>query len=180
MNQKQIGIIVIILGLLVAGFVFAVKARDDAEINAVIGETGSCYLADGTCLHEERGWTLYIAGWVISAALIVLGVYLVWFDKTQKILFEQQRKVASALKHAKSTESSKEKFEAFLAGFDADSQAVLKAVKEQDGIKQSTLRYRTGMSKTGLSLLLKELEAKGFVSRKKEGKTNQVFLRKRF
>jgi uncharacterized membrane protein len=180
MNQKQIGVIVLVIGILLAVFVFVLKAKEDAEIHGVIEDTGSCYLEDGTCLHEEQDWTMYVIGWILSAALIILGVYLIFFDKTQQKLAEHQRKVSSALRQAKKEDTGKEKFKAFLAGFDGDTRNVIKAVKEQDGIKQSTLRYRTGMSKTGLSLMLKELEKKGFVSRKKSGKTNQVFLRKRF
>ncbi|MBW2965399.1 MarR family transcriptional regulator, partial [Candidatus Woesearchaeota archaeon] len=166
MNQRQIGAIVLIIGVVLAVFVLLIKLRDDSQIHSTIEQTGSCYLADGTCLHEDRDWTLYIVGWVLSAALIILGGYLILFDKTQKVLAEHQLKVSSALRQAKKDESSKEKFEAFLAGFNPDEQAVLKAIKEQDGIKQSTLRYRTGMSKTALSLMLKGLESRGFVSRK--------------
>lgn len=180
MNQKQIGTIVLIIGIVLAVFVLLVKLREDSQIHATVEQTGSCYLADGTCLHEDRDWILYIVGWVLSAALIILGVYLLLFDKTQKVLAEHQQKVSSALRDAKRDEGAKEKFEAFLAGFGPEEQAVLKAIKEQDGIKQSTLRYRTGISKTSLSLMLKDLEARGFISRKQEGKTNQVFLRKKF
>ncbi|MBU0461290.1 MAG: hypothetical protein KJ574_01755 [Nanoarchaeota archaeon] len=180
MNQRQIGTIVIILGIILAALVFMIKARDDKMIAQLIEERGSCYLEDETCLHEDRDYTPYIIGWVLSAALVILGAYLIFFDKTQKMLAEQQVKVSSALKEAKEQEKSKDEFQAFLSGFNADEQAVLKAIKEQDGILQSTLRYRTGMSKSTLSLLLQSLEQRQIISRKQSGKTNQVFLRKKF
>lgn len=177
MNQKQIGIVILIIGLLVAVFVYMAKAREDAAIEAFIAETGSCYLADGTCLHAEQGYSIYIFAGVLAGALVVLGIYLVFFEKTQELIMKQQLEVSSALKEAKKQEREKDEFNAFLAGFSDDEQKVLKAIKEQDGIKQSTLRYRTGMSKTTLSLMLKSFEIKEIISRKPAGKTKQVFLR---
>ena len=38
----------------------------------------------------------------------------------------------------------------------------------------------TGMAETALSLMLKDLEEKDIISRKESGKTNQVFLRKKY
>ena len=180
MNQKQIGIIVLIIGILLAGLVFMIKHNEDALINQIIMEKNSCYLDDGTCLHDDRDFTFYIIGWVISAALVTLGIYLLVFDHTQKVLAEHQVKVSSALRDASKKEAKQSKFQAFLEGFKEDEQKVIKAIDEQDGIQQSTLRYRTGMSKTSLSLLLKSLEAREIIARKPDGKTHKVFLKKKF
>ncbi len=175
MNQKQIGVIIIIIGILLTLFIYTIKSREDSSINHIIKQQGSCFLEDGTCLHEDRNFTLYIFGWILSAVLIVFGAYLL-FDKTQQHLAKHQLEVSSALKKAKQSNE----FTAFLAGFNEEERLILKAIKEQDGIKQSTLRFRTGISKSSLSLLLKELENKKIISRKPSGKTNKVFLRKKF
>ncbi|MAG08458.1 hypothetical protein CMO89_03220 [Candidatus Woesearchaeota archaeon] len=181
MNQKQIGTILIIAGILLASLIFWIKIKDDIAIRQIIMQQGgSCYLDDGTCLHEDRDYIVYIIGWVLSAALTILGVYLIFFDKTQEILAEHQEKVSSALEEAKKQEKDKDEFHAFLSSFNEDEQNILKSTKEQDGIKQSTLRYRTGISKSTLSLTLKSLEERDIISRKPSGKTNEVFLRKKF
>ena len=102
------------------------------------------------------------------------------FDKAQKLLASQHKEVSYALKEAKKQEKEKDEFKAFIAGFSSDEQKILKAIKEQEGIKQSTLRYRTGISKTRLSLMLKLFEEKDIISRKKSGKTNEVFMQKKY
>lgn len=163
-----------------AGLVFIVKEREDRNLALVIESSGSCYLDDGTCLHEDRDYTLYIVGWVLSLALVIFGVYLKFIDKSQEEIVKHSETVATALKEAKEVEVKKDEFNAFLSGFSSDEKDILKAIREQEGIKQSTLRYRTGMSKTTLSLMLKSLEEREIISRKKSGKTNEIFLRKKF
>jgi uncharacterized membrane protein len=180
MNQKQIGTILIILGILSGAFVYFAKARENATLNKIIQQQGSCFLDDGTCLHANKGLGFYLLGGIISAALTLLGLYLLIFDKTQQILATQHLEVSSALKEAKKQEREKDEFHAYLSGFNEHEQKVLHAVHEQDGILQSTLRYRTGMSKTALSLILKSLEQKDIISRKVSGKTNAIYLRKKF
>ncbi len=179
MNQKQIGTILLIIGILLGSLVYVIKYNEDQVINKIIAEQDSCFLEDGTCLHESRNFTFYVFGWIISAALIILGVYLM-FDKTQQVLADHQVKVSSALKEAKEMEKEKDEFKAFLSGFDENEQKVIKAIHEQDGIQQSTLRFRVGMSKASLSLMLKSLEDRDIISRKTSGKTNEVYLRKKF
>ena len=180
MNQKQIGIILIITGILLSIFVYTQNQREDQLIKLMVIERGSCFLEDGTCLHEDRNMIPYILGWAASGALVFFGIYIAFIDKTQQMLAEHQIKVSSALKEAAKKESKEEKFKAFLSGFSSDEKKIIEAVHEQEGIQQSTLRYRTGMSKTTLSLILKSLEERGIVSRKESGKTNKVFLRKKF
>ena len=174
MNQKHIGIIVIIIGLILSGFVYTFKQQADYAAGQVLEETGTCITEQG-CLHEKNN-NLFLLGMVLSVSTLVLGIYLIFFDKTQQQLAEHQVKVSSALKEAK----QKDEFSAFLAGFNETEQKVLKAIRDQDGIKQSTLRYRADMSKTSLSLLIKSLEERKIVYRKPDGKTYQVFLKKQF
>ena len=57
-------------------------------------------------------------------------------------------------------------------------QKVIKAVREQDGITQATLRIRTDLSKTKLSFILADLEKKGLISKQIKGNTNQIFLKR--
>jgi len=182
MNQKQIGVLLIILGLIVCFFVTINKQKDDRYIGWIIEQqNGSCYVEGGTvCLHEDRDYTPYIVGYIAGVSLIILGIYLFWFDKTGDLVLKQSKEVSEALKQAKSIEKDKDEFAAFIAGFSREEQIALKAIKEQEGITQSTLRFRTGFSKASLSLLLKELENKGIISKKQKGKTNEIYLIKKY
>lgn len=177
MNQKQIGTVLIVLGILLSIFTYTAKIREDRNIDAIISiQGGSCYLPDGTCLHEDRSFALYIFGGILSASLIVLGLYLIFFDKTAKILEKQREEFKEEVKESKKTKE----FDAFLEGFSDDEKKVIKTIHSQEGIQQSTLRYKTGTSKTGLSLMLKDLEERGIITRTLDGKTNKVYLRKKF
>ena len=70
-----------------------------------------------------------------------------------------------------------ERFEIILKALDDYEKKVLKAVREQDGITQNTLRLRTDMSKAKLSYVLQELEKRNLIKRSPKGKTLEVFLR---
>lgn len=183
MNQKLLGSILIVIGILILILTAYTVSFVNNNISRQIQEqNGSCYLEDGTCLHEEGINYLYysLIGYISGAALVLLGLYIVFFDKSHEVLMKQNKEVSEALKEARKKSDKDSQFNAYLAGFDEDKQKILKAVHEQEGILQSTLRYRTGMSKSYLSLQLKELEEKEIISRKPEGKTNKVFLRKKF
>lgn len=179
MNQKQIGIALMVFGILVALMVLMFKSQMDLSAHQAMSQTGTCFDEDGDCIHQRNVIQLAV-GWSLSAIIFVLGVYLFFFDKTQSLLAKQQLTIAMALEEASKKESHKSKFESFLAGFNSEEQSVLKSVHAQDGIKQSTLRFKTGFSKTSLSLILKSLEEREIISRKPSGKTKEVYLRNKF
>ena len=80
---------------------------------------------------------------------------LVFFEKSQKEL-------VSALKEQKQIKVKEEKFDILLKGLSADEKKVIKAVKEQDGITQQTLRLRTDLHKSKLSIVLEETDEADF------------------
>ncbi|MEK6922016.1 MAG: MarR family transcriptional regulator [Nanoarchaeota archaeon] len=190
MNQKTLGIFLIILGIALAGLFYKIKLDNEKIIQERILEqaeagTASCFLEDGTCLHEQKNVTFMI-GEGFAVLIFALGLYLLFFDTTKETKelvakqSEQNVQIATALKQSVEEKKKDERFTAFLAGFSDDERKVLEAVHEQDGILQSTLRYRTGLTKTDVSLILKRFEEKGYVTKKPEGNTNKVYLRKVF
>ena len=102
--------------------------------------------------------------------MAALGIYLVFFEKSQKAII-------STLEQQKQIQVGEEKFDILLKGLNQDEQKVLKAVKEQDGITQQTLRLRTDLHKSKLSIVLDGLEKKGLIAKVQKGKTNQIYLK---
>lgn len=170
MDNKKIGIILLIVGILIIGAIYIAKVREDNIINKVIHQEGTCFLEDGTCLHNDRTLLPYIIGGIFGAIIIALGLYLVIFEKSQKAII-------STLEKQKQIQNEEEKFNILMQGLNEDERKVIKAVKEQDGITQQTLRLRTDMHKSKLSIVLSNLEKKGLITRVEKDKTKQVFLK---
>lgn len=132
----------------------------------------ACPSDPNLCPHEQRSRAqipIYIAA-IMLAAILSLGLYLIFFEKSQKAII-------STLEKQKQIQSEDEKFNILLKGLSEEEQKIIKAVKEQDGITQQTLRLRVDMHKSKLSILLSNLEKKGLIKRIDEGKTNKVYLK---
>lgn len=170
MENRKLGLILLIVGIIIVSSTYIAKLREDTMIENIVDDQGSCFLEDGTCLHADRDITFYIIVWIMSAGIMALGTYLLFFEKSQK-------EIISTLEKQKLSRSAEEKFNILLKGLDNDEKKVMKAVKEQDGITQQTLRLRTDLHKSKLSIVLDGLEKKGLVSRKTKGKTKQVFIK---
>ena len=76
--------------------------------------------------------------------------------------------------------SDLDKFSMLLRPLDDSQKKVLMAIKEQEGITQSTLRFRTDLSKAKVSMILTDFEKKNLIERKAKGKTYAVFLAENF
>ena len=180
MNQKNIGVLLVVISIIFSLFVIDARNRELEHIENHMRNTGSCFLEDGTCLHAEMNAPRNLFGWLASISLFSLGIYLIFFDKTQQTLLKQNLEISKALEHAEKSSVEKEKFNAFLSTFSDDEKKVLTSIREQEGITQSTLRFRTDISKATLSLMLKHFEEKGIISRNPSGKTNKIYLIKKF
>jgi len=167
MENKILGIILIgiCIGLGVIVFMFNDLLNKGAEDSCGCGDGGG----DICSAEEQNHWQIYL-GVILISAVAALGAYLIFFEKSQK-------EIVSALENHKKVQTDEEKFEILLKGLDADEKKIIKAVKEQDGITQQTLRLRADMHKSKLSIVLDGLEKKGLIKREVKGKTKQVFLK---
>lgn len=171
MNSKKLGLILLIMTIILAIILGYLRFELGKSIQRQIDVMGPiCTVRHDIeeCPHEkqkELALPTFIGGAFI-AGMFILSIYLMFFDR-KKIVKEEIK------------EYKDNKFDILLSALDDDEKKVIKAVKEQDGILQSTLRIRTDLSKTKLSLVLKGLENKGLVKKVLKGKTNQIFLKKK-
>ncbi|MBD3361190.1 MarR family transcriptional regulator [Candidatus Woesearchaeota archaeon] len=168
MDNKKIGIILIVICLILAFLIFAF----DRQLSSQAEASCSCEEMDeaGFCPHEDKiNWPTYV-GIALISAMAALGVYLIFFDKSQK-------EIIRTLEKQKHIQLEEEKFNILLKGLTEEEKRVINAIKEQDGITQQTLRLRTDLHKSKLSIILDGLEKKGLITRQDKGKTKQVFLK---
>ena len=182
MQNKNLGIVLIVLSLIIIALLFLFKAQfqDTFGIHAT-----------PECIHDESQGQLcpyerlvdilpyFYISITILVVITLLGLYLIFYsDKEKRVIQEYQDKITKRLEDVKKKELKEDKFNFLMSALNEDEQKVMKAVREQDGITQATLRIRTDLSKTKLSFILADLEKKGLISKQLKGKTNQIFLKK--
>jgi uncharacterized membrane protein len=105
--------------------------------------------------------------------IFALGFFLLFFNKSEASRYSDALEKINEEKTQKSTE---DKFNLLLRPLDENERNVLTAIKEQEGITQSTLKYRANLSKAKVSQILTDFEKKNLIARKAKGKTYEVFL----
>ena len=169
MLAKKIGIALIIASIVLAVFltVFELKFQQ------LGGETCPAILEGKPCpYHQENPLLIFIVITAIITIIFAIGIFFMFYYE------KEERKKLRKIEEKESEEKSGERFELALSGLDKDEKKVIRAVKEQDGISQSTLALRTDLHKTKLSLVLKSLEDKGFIKKVPKGKINLIYLKK--
>jgi hypothetical protein len=177
MNQKNIGIMLILAGIILSTLFLALKSSSDAHIAMYVMDTGSCFLDDGTCLHAENDALYFIIGWIVSTGIIITGAFMILSHEHARGIEKSNMMVLENIRKVREEESDKNSFESFLKGFDDNERRVLRIIREQQGIKQNTLRLKAETSKTALSMMLASFEKKGIIEKRPEGKTNRIFLK---
>ncbi len=164
MENKKLGILLIILAFLVGGLLLFYNSQLTEK-----SQEAGCF-TNPDCLPIERNLSITHFAVGIFSFILALGFYLLFFNKTEKIILDK-------LNEEKNNKIKEEKFDIILSALDNYEKQVMKAVKEQDGITQNTLMLRTNMSKAKLSYVLQELEKRNLIKRLPEGKTLKVFLK---
>ena len=174
MNNKILGSILIAIAIvfLISLVIFKLQI-DNLTENLMLESGGSC-IKNGKCLHERSNFPVYI-GSIIIFITFALGFYLIFFEKSKEKIENIQMEIVKTLKETKKKQN--EDFEFLLKALDDDEKKVMRAVREQDGIEQATLRIRTDLSKTKLSVVLSELEKKNLIKKVPEGKKNRIYLK---
>ena len=158
MENKKLGVLLIILGLLVGGLIIY-------YINVLTEKSDElgCF-NDPSCVPIERGLSISHVGIGIFSFIIALGFYLLFFNKTEDLLVKRLGE-----------DKDNEKFEFAMKFLNPYEAKVLRKIKEEEGITQSTLRLKLDMSKAKLSYVLQDLEKRELIKRVEKGKTLQIF-----
>lgn len=164
MENKKLGILLIVIGLVVGGMFFYYTTELIQD-----GREMGCF-PNQDCANIQYALNFSHIAVGIFSFILALGFYLIFFNKTEKAILNK-------LEDDKNRNIEDNKFDILLKALDEYEQKVVKAVREQPGITQNTLRIRLDMSKTKLSYVLQELERRGIIKRTEKGKTLEVHLR---
>lgn len=167
MDNKKLGSIIIVLSIIIA-VILIVSHNQIVKVSEESCQCNTCKTGD-VCKEDSFSYLL-TGGLAVIFAIFSLGLYLLFFEKSNQAILNK-------LNEGKAKLSGEEKFNLILLGLNQDEKKVLSAIREQDGITQQTLRIRTDMHKSKLSIIVGILEQKGLIKKEQKGKTNQLFLR---
>ncbi len=163
MDNKKIGVALLVFSvILLIIFIFVIRSLQ-AE-----AEQLGCF-ADKGCIRIENSLSVVHFAFGVFGFLFALAFYLLFFSAGEEAIVKRLETDTNR----KLTES---KFEIFLKGLDKDERTVVQAVRDQPGITQTTLRLRTNLSKSKLSLVVTDLEKRGILRRERKDKTFTICL----
>ncbi len=165
MENKKLGVLIIILSLVFLSFVYYFNANLSTK-----AENLGCNNVNEKCVEIGTGISMTNVAFGFFGFMFGLGFYFLFFNKTEEAIMKR-------LEEEKNQKVNDGRFEILLMALDPYERRVLKAVKEQEGITQSTLRLRADISKAKLSYVLQELEKRGIIKRIKKGKTLAIYLK---
>ena len=164
MENKKLGVLLMILSIVFFVFIIYFNSNLSQQSN-VLG----CNINE-ECVRVDGLLSITHIAFGFFGFMLALGFYILFFSKSEE-------RVLKRLEDHKKDRTDEEKFNLILKALDPHEKKVLKAVKEQDGITQNTLKLRANMSKAKLSYVLQELEKRNLIKRVPKGKTLQVFLK---
>ena len=167
MENKKLGFVILSISVVASIVAFGFMGVLGRQTSAL-----QCYPTTECQRVESLMGLSHIAVGLISF-IGALGVYLLFFSTSEEAILKR-------LEEDKHMKIEQGKFELILKAMDDSEKRVLKAIKEQEGITQSTLKYRTDLSKAKVSQILTDFEKKHLIKRETKGKTYAVYLTENF
>ncbi len=174
MNQKHIGIGIIIASLILLAAIISFRIELNNVAMKVVEENQGVCIIDGSCIHEETAYPVQTYGGIIVASLLfALGVYLTIASKKANAEYGKEHSKAHM-----EEDVSREEIEKRHKLLNEEEKKVIALLKEADGTMfQSDLVDKSGFTKVKVTRILDVLEGKRLVERKRRGMTNVVILK---
>lgn len=167
MENKKLGFVILSFSVVASVLAFAFMGVLGRQTTAL-----QCY-PTSECQRVSSLMSLSHVAVGLISFIGALGVYLLFFSTSEEAIMKR-------LEEEKNMKIEDNKFDLVLKAMDDNERKVLKAVKEQEGITQSTLKFRTDLSKAKVSQILTDFEKKHLVKREAKGKTYAVYLSQDF
>jgi len=163
MNNKKIGLTVIVMSVILSLVLFNFIGRIENSVN----EAG-CY-EDKECKNLGAALNYSHLGVGIIFALFSLGIYLIFFSRSEQALFEK-------LEREKDNLLRDDKLKIISMILDKNEQKIFDVIREKEGITQNMIRIKTDLSKAAVSQVLSNFERRNLIRREPDGKTYSVYL----
>ena len=166
MKNKVAGYLIIGISILV-GFVIWIFNRALADIVSESCSHGPSCPMWGTIDFQTN------IGLGVMVFIILIGIYLIFFGKEEKI-------VTKIIKEQiKDKKISKDNYKDILNKLNNEEKSVFEKIIESEGsMFQSELVEKTDLTKVKVTRILDKLEGKHLIERRRRGMTNIVILKK--
>lgn len=163
MNSKRVGAILVLITLILSIVLYNYLGKLERE-----GINIGCF-TDEECarIQSQINITHFIFG--LMGAIFSLGIYLLIFAKGEEAILRR-------LEEDKNKSLEKEKFNILRKALNEKEAMILEIVRNQEGIKQNTLRIKADLSKAKLSQILTSLEKRGLIKKVRTNKTYSIYL----
>ncbi len=156
MKNKIVGYMIIGISLIIGFITYSFNKALSEIVNTNCSHGSDCVMWESINFQTNTSLILMIA-------VILVGVYLVFFT-------EDKKKPRNKIKYSELRKKLSE-----------DENLVLSKIVESDGtIFQSELVEKTDFNKVKITRILDSLEGKGVITRKRRGMTNVVILNSKY
>ena len=167
MQNKKLGFVILSISIVATIVSFGFMNVLGRQTTAL-----QCYPTN-ECQRVESLMSLSHVAVGLISFIGALGIYLLFFSTSEEAILKR-------LEEEKNMKIEESKFDLVLKSMDDNERKVINAIREQEGITQSTLKFRTDLSKAKVSLILTDFEKKHLVKREEKGKTYSVYLAENF